>query len=306
MNTIRSSILMITLAALAVADDAQSLVARGSAAYDAKDYAAAATHYLAAIEKGAAGATTPYNLACCFALTDRPDDAFRYLNLAIERGWRDADHIESDADFNSLHADPRWKESVASCHAATERYFKSLPQPELARELLRRQALDQKYRRLLAEAFARLKPGETSLKHEDAPEAAAMGNVDAENTEFMKGVIAKHGWPGKSLVGVEAAGAAWLLVQHADHDPEFQTKALEHIKTAFKTGDATGQQLAYLTDRVLLKQGKKQLYGTQFVGMGPDTKPAPIEDEANVDQRRKEVGLPPLADYARTLRSQAP
>ncbi len=306
MNAFRCSLLVVMLAASAIADDAQSLVARGSAAYDAKDYAAAATHYLAAIEKGAAGATTPYNLACCYALTARPDDAFRYLQLAIERGWRDADHLENDADFKSIHADPRWKDAVASCRAASDRYFNALREPELARELLRRQAVDQKYRRLLAEAFARLKPGETSLKHDDAPEAAALGNVDAENTAFMKGVIAKHGWPGKSLVGAEAAAAAWLLVQHADHDPEFQTQALEHVKTAFKTGDATGQQLAYLTDRVLLKQGKKQLYGTQFVGMGADAKPAPIEDEANVDQRRKEVGLPPLADYARMLRSQAP
>jgi hypothetical protein len=27
--------------------------------------------------------------------------------------------------------------------------------------------------------------------------------------------------------------------------------------------------------------------------------PQPIEDEANVDRRRKAVGLPPLADYLR-------
>ena len=29
--------------------------------------------------------------------------------------------------------------------------------------------------------------------------------------------------------------------------------------------------------------------------------PYPIEDEANVDQRRKEVGLPPLAEYRKMI-----
>jgi hypothetical protein len=52
-----------------------------------------------------------------------------------------------------------------------------------------------------------------------------------------------------------------------------------------------------LTDRVLLAEGKKQVYGTQFTLVNGKCKPRPLEDEANVDQRRKEVGLRPLAEY---------
>jgi hypothetical protein len=55
--------------------------------------------------------------------------------------------------------------------------------------------------------------------------------------------------------------------------------------------------LADLTDRVLLAEGKKQVYGTQFTLVNGKCKPRPLKDEANVDKRRKEVGLEPLADY---------
>jgi hypothetical protein len=57
------------------------------------------------------------------------------------------------------------------------------------------------------------------------------------------------------------------------------------------------QDFAYLTDRVLLAEGKQQLYGTQFTLEKGKCKPRPLEDEANVDKRRAAVGLPPLAVY---------
>lgn len=291
-----------TLVAAALAQDGPTLATQGTAAYEAREYAKAAGLYVAAIERGLRGAGTPYNAACCFALTNQSDDAFKYLNLAIERGWRDLAHLEADEDFKSVRDDARWKAAVAACRESQEKYYKSLKEPELAKELLRRQELDQRLRRLLEAAMSKARPGEPGVRIADVPGAENLGNVDQENTEFMKQTIEKHGWPGKSLVGEEAAAAAWLLVQHADHDPEFQAKSLDLVKEAFKKGDVTGQQVAYLTDRVLLKQGKKQVYGTQFVGNGPDAKPAPIEDEANVDARRKEVGLPPLEEYAKLIR----
>jgi hypothetical protein len=45
----------------------------------------------------------------------------------------------------------------------------------------------------------------------------------------------------------------------------------------------------------------KQVYGTQFHEVGGKMEPYPIEDEANVDKRRKEVGLPPLAEYRKLI-----
>ena len=44
-----------------------------------------------------------------------------------------------------------------------------------------------------------------------------------------------------------------------------------------------------------------QVYGTQAKGKWKGKEPVfhPIEDAANVDRRRAEVGLPPMADYVR-------
>jgi hypothetical protein len=135
----------------------------------------------------------------------------------------------------------------------------------------------------------------------DSPAARKMADIDRKNTARMKEVIDKHGWPGKSLVGDDGAHAAWLLVQHADKDREFQKRCLKLLEKAVKAGEATGMDLAYLTDRVLVAEGKKQVYGTQFVLMDGKLAPSPIEDETNVDRRRKDVGLPTMEEYRKTL-----
>ena len=84
-------------------------------------------------------------------------------------------------------------------------------------------------------------------------------------------------------------------------DPETPTsQAL--LTEAVAQKEAQADHLAYLTDRVLVAEGQPQRYGTQFYTDKGELKPRPIEDEANVDARRKEVGLPPLAEYARQLR----
>src|SRR5438105_2104095 len=75
-------------------------------------------------------------------------------------------------------------------------------------------------------------------------------------------------------------------------------------------GEATGAQLGYLTDRVRVGAGEKQVYGTQFHTVDGRLEPQPIGDEANVDRRRQEVGLPSLAEYRqqmeRTYRREPP
>jgi hypothetical protein len=63
-------------------------------------------------------------------------------------------------------------------------------------------------------------------------------------------------------------------------------------------------KMAYLTDRVRLAEGKKQLYGTQFTFVGGKWKLRPLEDEANVDKRRAEVGLSTLAEYVEVIEKQ--
>lgn len=137
-----------------------------------------------------------------------------------------------------------------------------------------------------------------------APDAAArrkIADIDRKNTARMKEIIAKYGWPGKKLVGDDGAHAAWLLVQHADRDRAFQKQCLTLLERAVKTNEAAAADLAYLTDRVLVAEKKRQLYGTQFRAVDGKMEPYPVADEKNLDQRRKEAGLPSFAEYQKTM-----
>ncbi len=122
-------------------------------------------------------------------------------------------------------------------------------------------------------------------------------NVDMENTKRAKEIIEEMGYPTISKVGKEASHNFWILVQHADHDKDFQKYCLRLMKES--VDDISGVDIAYLEDRVRLGEGKSLLYGTQY-RIDKDTDEMivlPIEDEENVDQRRAEVGLPPLKEY---------
>ncbi|HTU89602.1 MAG TPA: DUF6624 domain-containing protein [Gemmataceae bacterium] len=135
----------------------------------------------------------------------------------------------------------------------------------------------------------------------DAAVRRKVDNIDRKNTARMKEIIDKHGWPGKDLVDDDGARAAWLLVQHADKDRAFQKRCLTLLEKAVKAKQAAAVDLAFLTDRVLVGENKKQIYGTQFREKDGKMEPYPIEDEKNVDRRRKEVGLPSLDEYRKSM-----
>jgi len=128
--------------------------------------------------------------------------------------------------------------------------------------------------------------------------------ADLKNTQRLKEIVAKYGWPGTTLVGPDGAKAAWLLLQHADRDLAFQKECLALMR-AMPAGEVEPKSIAYLTDRTLTAEKKKQLYGTQLVPTPEgDWQPLPIEDEANVDQRRATVGLEPLKEYLARVRHE--
>lgn len=268
--------------------DAKRLFIEASTAYGEKDFAKAAEHYLRVLDAGTTWPTVPYNAACCFARLGRADDAFKCLDLAVQRGWSDVEHLKSDADLESIHSDKRWDEVVRQCAAKGGEFREPVANPELFAELIKRMKADQD---------ARLA---------DPPNVLQMMLIDGENTAWMKQVIEKHGWPGRALVGREGAQAAWLLAQHADRDPAFQRNCLDLLTQSYEKGDASADQVAYLTDRVLLAEGKPQIYGTQFHTVDGKLQPLPIENEAEVDQRRAAMGLGPLAVYAEQMRIHYP
>jgi hypothetical protein len=123
-----------------------------------------------------------------------------------------------------------------------------------------------------------------------------MAAMDKKTRTRLGEIVKKHGWPGKSLVGQDGAHAAWLMLQHMDNDRPFQKRCLKLMKELRK-GEVEPADIAFLTDRLLIADRKKQLYGTQLIGENGVFKPQPIEDEDNVDKRRADVGLVPMKEY---------
>lgn len=111
------------------------------------------------------------------------------------------------------------------------------------------------------------------------------------HTEAMVGILRTHGWPTVAMVGKKANNNAWLLVQHSDHDIALQKKVLRVIKREHKrhAQSIDPSHIAYLEDRIMVKEKGTQLYGTQF--KGDLTRLAPIHNPAQLDKRRKALGL---------------
>ncbi len=125
-------------------------------------------------------------------------------------------------------------------------------------------------------------------------EWAKQNAIDDANMKRLAQIIDAYGWPGLRFAGA-ASHSSFLVLQHAD--PESQRKYLPLLRQAVARNDALGSSLALLEDRVRIREGKPQLYGSQLIGRPLQF--APIEDEPHVDQRRRSVGLESLADYAK-------
>ncbi|GLS20331.1 hypothetical protein GCM10007874_33480 [Labrys miyagiensis] len=162
-------------------------------------------------------------------------------------------------------------------------------QEELRIDLLRRRDLDQAERGSFA----------------GTPEhKARIIAMDDANTLWLRTLINRVGWPGRTLVGVDGAHAAWLIAQHADRHPAFQRRCLKLLAHSVESGEASAADLAHLTDRVLLARGEPQLYGTQLVARAEGFVAARLQDPESVDARRAAMGLVPLADQLEHARER--
>jgi len=69
-----------------------------------------------------------------------------------------------------------------------------------------------------------------SRKEEDLEEYLKIDKIMRLNTRNLKEITDKKGCITVSKFGMIASHSAWLIVQHSDHDREFQKKYLEMIR----------------------------------------------------------------------------
>jgi hypothetical protein len=180
--------------------------------------------------------------------------------------------------------------------SATSLAAQSPSQPTLRTDLLARAAVDQAVRGILMQE---LRDG----RQPDSTTVTRLHNTDGHNTSWLKQVVVKYGWPGISMVEVDGANAAFLLLQHADHDTAFQTAMLPLLERGVSKREVSGQDYALLFDRIAVNANRPQRFGTQAKLVNGLMIIDPIEDSVHVDERRGILGLSSLAEYVRLLDS---
>jgi len=170
-----------------------------------------------------------------------------------------------------------------------------------AKKLRDMETVDQMLRRL----WTPLHSGEHFETPADIGLSELIRKVDGSNTMEIKAMLKGRGWFRDDKDGERAATRAWVIVQHADQDPEFQKEALALMEKELGAPGVSRRNFAYLYDRVQLRLNdfenvhkRQQRYGTQgrCVDQG-GWEPFPLEDPDNVDARRAEMGLGTLSDY---------
>lgn len=134
----------------------------------------------------------------------------------------------------------------------------------------------------------RFKEDQEACKKKDWKKALLISRI---NSKWLKNIIKQYGCPSRDIVGTYGEQAAWLIAQHSN-DLKFQKTCLKLLKTCQQTKERK-RYIAYLTDRILISSGKKQIYGTQFNG----SEPFPIKDIKNLNKRRKNASLESFNEY---------
>lgn len=118
-----------------------------------------------------------------------------------------------------------------------------------------------------------------------------MPEADSVCLQAVMSLIDKCGFPSKSEVGEKGIDAIWLVFQHSA--PGIMAYFYPRLMQAVEEGDIRMTSMALMQDRMLMRHGLRQIYGSQITNDGL----YPVHDPENLNKRRAEIGLQPIEDY---------
>ncbi len=272
----------------------KELVAHADTLYNVKEYKKSSEVYQQAFKLESKNPYDLYNGACSAAQAGDVDYAFTLLDLAVQHGWTNIDHMKKDSDLDTLHSSTKWAALLASVQKKLDDIEAKIDKP-LRKELLAIFDEDQATRRQsleFAKKYGFENPTVDSLKK-------VTFYKDSINLINVINILDHYGWVGQEKVGAQASQSLFLVIQHSDL--KTQQKYLPMMRDAVKKGNAAASALALLEDRVALGEGRKQIYGSQ-IGRNSETNKyyiQPLEDPDNVDKRRSGVDLESLGNYVK-------
>jgi hypothetical protein len=234
-----------------------------------------------------------YNYTCALSRQGQIDSAFKYLNI-IAKAEPSARPL-TDPDLLAMREDKRWTDFENNLIALLDRKSGNpIRDADYAKALWRLLCMDQYGFYETTLAVMKLGP--------DSPIVNALRRLqnmqNQKNLEDLEVLLQEKGWPKRSQVGPEAAGAAFFVLQHSNASA--QEKYLPAFEKACRENEASWQQYALMFDRMRMNRNLPQRYGTHANLDNRATGESilyPLEDETKVDEWRKEIGLEPLKDY---------
>ncbi|UKJ09340.1 DUF6624 domain-containing protein [Solitalea lacus] len=221
-----------------------------------------------------------------------PDSAyFHLLKIAEQGNFIDYDRVIADEAFKPIQNDPRWVKFTNAVKQNHQRAEANLDQTLKAQ-------LDTIHDNLL---HWHAKLDSVKRKHpKDSIKIAEITKTVSYKDSLYKEIVTDLwkaiGWIGPNVVGKKARDAQFYVLKFASLYT--QKKYYPLFKKAVKDDFATLEQMAIIEDIMALKQGKKQIYGTQ---LAYDNKGnyylQPIESQTKTNQLRAEIGLIPLEEY---------
>ena len=242
-----------------------------------------------------------YNAACAYTLAGEKEKAFEFLEILIYEGkFNDYEGISNDKDFDQLRGSQKWNEIINQVKMNNFGTEKKKDLSKVKEELQDIYMKDQEVRFKLMNLNAQMNKDESkksSMEKEFKTLVTEMKKSDAQNLIRVSAILDDYGWLGQNDIGFEPSQALFLVIQHADLNT--QLKYLPMLRKAAKEGKTLSSNLAILEDRVALRQGKKQIYGSQvWINKKTGKKYVDLlEDPLSVDKRRAEVGLPSMNQY---------
>lgn len=281
-------LLTITLQAQTV----EKFLETGKKLYGEGKYLASAKEYDKAFHLQEGNAGQYYDAACSWALSGDTIQSIKYLKLSAEKGWINLKHIKKDKDLLSLHTVKGWNAVLEKVEMNLEENEKDFDKP-LKEQLEKIYVRDQTLRQLYLQAEEKFGKETAEMNYF----WDLISEQDRLNEAEVIQIVEERGWVGISLVGGQANMTLWLVIQHAPL--EIQEKYLPLLRASVKNSESSGNHLALLEDRIQMRNGKPQIFGSQIVPDESTGKQVVYEilDPEYVNQRRKEVGLGPIEDY---------
>lgn len=260
--------------------DALAQKKEGDIELKAGNYPEAISYYL----KADLSTDIAYNLAKCYAMTGQNNTAFYYLNFLVEQEKENLlfSALEDIKEFEKIKTHAEWEKLKKKYIQYQNAYEAKLNIP-LRDSILEMRRIDNYYQK----KFDSIMLTNDSVLIQSFKEEWKAA-VEENDLKLAK-IIDTYGWPTKELVGDNASGEVFFLVQHS-LDVELQKKCLKKFKQVFDNNVNDLIQIAYLEDRILVTTGQKQLYGTQY----KKGKLYPVEDPDNLNRRRAQIGLAPV------------